>query len=324
MRSTLWHGVLPKARIRLREGKSGRRMPGKFASSFSVASILCIRVYVKFMSEYMPNLCQSIYVKFMSEYIQLLEPQIYIYNPLLSSIYWAPTEPSFFLSLLYLPSLCKVDLRQQISKGWRCQELSRRMNASKSPNRWAHWHGVSQKKCLRLFGQSWPDTFFDGVVCFLIMDDNGMFDDLMLMIHDHILRDPLPKWKGTTCSWKIICMYRYKFPEIEALQLQDCMVHPWLTGVALIWSFGYWTLLNIRLSLTFNVLQSSDLVGFGGGMILKSQPSCPWGGIPGVPASQAAPFIQFLFLTAEVIQVWDGFRHRRRFPEIGVPLNHPF
>lgn len=108
MRSTLWHGVLPKARIRLREGKSGRRMPGKFASSFSVASILCIRVYVKFMSEYMPNLCQSIYVKFMSEYIQLLEPQIYIYNPLLSSIYWAPTEPSLFF---WASSICPPSVR---------------------------------------------------------------------------------------------------------------------------------------------------------------------------------------------------------------------
>ena len=179
MRSTLWHGVLPKARIRLREGQSGRRMPSKFASSFSVAFWFCVseymsnlcqnicqmyvRIYVKFMSEYMPHLCQNrcrIHVRIYANFLSLKSTSTTLcwaasIEHLLSACLFAL---SFFLSLLYLPPLCKVDLRQQMSKWRRSQEVSRWMNASKSPNRRAHWHGVSQKKCLRLFGQSWPDT----------------------------------------------------------------------------------------------------------------------------------------------------------------------
>ena len=100
MRSTLWHGVLPKARIRLREGQSGRRMPSKFASSFSVAFWFCV-------SEYMSNLCQNIChiyvridVEFMSEYMPTswasnLHLQSFAEQHLLST-YWV---------LVYLPSL---------------------------------------------------------------------------------------------------------------------------------------------------------------------------------------------------------------------------
>ena len=138
-----------------------------------------------------------------------IHPRIYVksmynYNP-----FWAASSVSlftssflsFWISILHVlkwERTFEVDLRQQVPGWCRCQEVSPWMNASKCPNRSTHWHGVSQKSACSSLGESINQSINQSSLSFFWI---GMIDDDEMQIwHEHIPRDPLTKWKGTSCS----------------------------------------------------------------------------------------------------------------------------